>query len=116
MRNLDALILEANHDEQMLRHGPYPVVVQQRIAGALGHLSNRGASRLARAVAHRGMRHLVLAHISESNNTPDVARRTVDVAMRGSAFRGTLSVACQNAVTQFSVERPRRVEQLAFAL
>ncbi len=114
MRHLDALILEANHDDDMLRAGPYPPVVQARIAGSHGHLSNGAASRLARTASHRGLRHLVLAHLSQNNNTPDLARATVDGALRGSAFRGSLSVAGQDCVTQFSVERARRVEQLAF--
>lgn len=113
MRNLDALILESNHDEEMLRNGPYPVVVQDRIAGSHGHLSNRAAAELARRVAHRGLRHVVLAHLSESNNTPEVARGTVDAAVRSTAFRGTLTVASQNAVTSFAIHRARRVEQLS---
>lgn len=113
MRHLDALILESNHDEEMLRNGPYPVVVQDRIAGSHGHLSNRAAAELARRVAHRGLRHVVLAHLSESNNTPDVARGTVDAAVRSTAFRGTLTVASQNAVTSFAIHRARRVEQLS---
>jgi hypothetical protein len=63
-------------------------------------------------VAHRGLRHLVLAHLSQHNNAPDLARRTVDAAIRSTAFRGTLSVALQDAITTFTVQRARRVEQL----
>lgn len=113
MRQLDALILESNHDEAMLRAGPYPKVVQDRIAGGDGHLSNRAAAELARRVAHGGLRHVVLAHLSEHNNTPEVAHATVGSSLRATAFRGTLSVARQNAVTSFTVERARRVEQLS---
>jgi len=112
LRDLDALILEANHDDEMLRAGPYPVVVQNRIAGANGHLSNRAASDVGRRVAHRGLRHLVLAHLSANNNSAAVARQTMDAALRSSAFRGSLTVARQDALTCFSVERARRVEQL----
>lgn len=112
LRDLDALILEANHDDEMLRAGPYPVVVQNRIAGAHGHLSNRAASDVGRRVAHRGLRHLVLAHLSANNNSAAVARGTMDAALRSSAFRGSLTVAQQDALTCFSVERARRVEQL----
>lgn len=112
MRHLDALILESNHDEEMLRAGPYPLVVQNRIAGANGHLSNRAAADMARKVAHRGLRHIVLAHLSGHNNSPGIARGTTDAALRGTSFRGSLSVARQDAVTSFSVERTRRVEQL----
>lgn len=113
MRQLDALILESNHDEEMLRAGPYPKVVQDRIAGADGHLSNRAAAELARRVAHGGLRHVVLAHLSEHNNTPEVAQATVGLSLRATAFRGALSVARQNAITSFTVERARRVEQLS---
>ncbi|MEP7381100.1 MAG: MBL fold metallo-hydrolase [Gemmatimonadota bacterium] len=113
MRNLDALILESNHDDEMLRAGPYPMMVQNRIAGANGHLSNRAASDLGRKLAHRGLRYLVLAHMSAHNNSAAVARQTMDAALRGTTFRGALSVARQDALTCFSVERARRVEQLA---
>lgn len=116
MRELDALIVEANHDEEMLRCGPYPPVVQARIAGSHGHLSNAAAGRLARSAAHRGLRHVVLAHLSQNNNSPQVARNAVDSALRGGAFRGALTVAGQNTVTQFAVQRTRRVEQLALDL
>jgi len=113
MRHVDALILESNHDEEMLRAGPYPKVVQDRIAGSHGHLSNRAAADFAREVAHRGLRHLVLAHLSENNNTPDAARSAVDLAVRATPFRGSLTVATQNAITAFRVERARRIEQLS---
>jgi phosphoribosyl 1,2-cyclic phosphodiesterase len=112
MGRLDAIVLESNHDEQMLRSGPYPRSVQHRIAGGQGHLSNRAAARLARAIAHRGLRHVVLAHLSEQNNTAEVARATMHAALRTSAFRGSLSVAPQDAITQFTVERSRHVEQM----
>lgn len=113
MRHLDALILESNHDEEMLRAGPYPRVVQDRIAGTHGHLSNRAAADFARRVSHGGLRHLVLAHLSEQNNSPAVARDAVAMAVRSAQFRGSLTVATQNAVTTFTVERARRVEQLS---
>ncbi|MBK5189512.1 MAG: MBL fold metallo-hydrolase, partial [Gemmatimonadaceae bacterium] len=58
---LDILVLESNHDEGMLRAGPYPPSVQSRIAGAYGHLSNRRAGAFARDCAHAGLAQLVLA-------------------------------------------------------
>lgn len=67
------LILEFNHDGQMLRNGPYPAHLKQRVASAHGHLSNQEAMGLLRAVAHPGLRHLFLAHISQVNNLPDLA-------------------------------------------
>ncbi|MFI5240057.1 MAG: MBL fold metallo-hydrolase, partial [Gemmatimonadales bacterium] len=65
LRDLDMLILEANHDELMLHAGPYPASVRARISGRSGHLSNGRAGQLAREVAHRDLRQIVLAHLSE---------------------------------------------------
>ena len=113
MRDLDALILETNYDDEMLRAGPYPVVVQNRIAGASGHLSNAAAAQFARSVAHRGLRHVLLAHLSQQNNTPALARSAVQAALSASTFRGSLTIAGQDAVTQFCVQRERRVQQLS---
>ena len=110
---LDALVVESNHDEEMLRHGPYPRSVQKRIAGRHGHLSNRAAARLARSVAHRGLRHVVLAHLSAENNTPDAARTAMRSALRGTAFHGEVTVAPQDGITRFDVERARRTEQMS---
>jgi phosphoribosyl 1,2-cyclic phosphodiesterase len=110
---LDALIVESNHDEQMLRTGPYPPSVQQRIAGINGHLSNRAAARLLRRVAHRTLRHVVLAHLSAENNRADLAWDTMVGGLRGTPFRGTVTVAAQHAATRLTVAREQRVEQLA---
>ena len=99
LRGVDALVLESNHDEAMLRAGPYPREVQDRVAGPTGHLSNAQAAALARAIVHPGLRHLVLGHVSRHNNTPELARRTMEEALRGTAFRGRLVVAAQDAVT-----------------
>lgn len=112
LSDLDALILEANHDEAMLRSGPYPVAVQARIAGATGHLSNRAAAQLARQVAHRGLRHLMLAHLSQHNNKPELAVGALEATLRTTSFRGAVSVAPQDAVVSFTVARGRRVQQL----
>lgn len=96
---LDLLVLESNHDEAMLRAGPYPPSLQARILGRDGHLANRASGAAIAAVAHRGLRDVVLAHLSEVNNEPALARRTVASIIRGSAFRGRLHVAAQAAPT-----------------
>lgn len=80
---LDLLVLESNHDETMLAQGPYPWPLKQRIRGGRGHLSNSAAGELARACVHRGLRGLVLAHLSETNNTPDVALASMRSALTG---------------------------------
>lgn len=98
LHGVDALVLEANHDDAMLRAGPYPPELQARVAGPTGHLANAQAAALARAVAHAGLRHLVLAHVSRHNNTPALAREAVRAALVGTPFRGTLHVAPQDAV------------------
>ena len=98
LRDVDVLVLESNHDEGMLARGPYPLSVQRRIAGLLGHLSNRDAGAAARACAHSGLQHLVLAHLSEQCNTRDHALATASAALARSRFRGKVSAAAQDSV------------------
>lgn len=69
----DALLLEFNHDAQMLETGPYEPPLKRRIAGPLGHLSNAQAAELVAALDNARLRHLVLTHLSETNNTPQLA-------------------------------------------
>jgi phosphoribosyl 1,2-cyclic phosphodiesterase len=101
LREADFLILESNHDLEMLKVGPYPWYIKQRVMSRTGHLSNTIVSEfLADSEVFDGRaRHLVLAHVSEQNNTPDLARICAEEALgrRPSdfAFRGTLHVASQ---------------------
>src|SRR3954462_11076997 len=67
---LDVLVIEANHDEGMLRTGPYPPSLQRRISGSFGHLSNTAAGQTASPSMHSGLRNIVLAHLSEKCNSP----------------------------------------------
>jgi phosphoribosyl 1,2-cyclic phosphodiesterase len=96
-RDVDGLVLETNHDEVLLRASGYPASVRSRIAGRGGHLSNTQAAALAAEVAHDGLSVLVLAHLSDRCNTPDLARRAVTAALLGTPFRGTILVASQHA-------------------
>jgi len=96
--DVDVLVVEANHDEGMLRAGPYPFFLQQRIASAVGHLSNRAAGALCADVATNQLGHVVLAHLSEANNTPQMAHRAVGQSLRKTAFRGSLTHAKQDSV------------------
>ncbi|HZI94269.1 MAG TPA: MBL fold metallo-hydrolase [Patescibacteria group bacterium] len=73
LKQCDLLVTEANHDSEMLRSGPYPWSVKQRILGRHGHLSNDEMSDLVAGVAGERTRHLFLAHLSRTNNTPDLA-------------------------------------------
>ncbi len=87
------LILEANHDEVLLRDGPYPWSVKQRIAGSRGHLSNRLAGELAAELHHPELAGILLAHLSENCNTPRRARERVREALRPLGYEGVLEVA-----------------------
>ncbi len=89
-----ALVLEANHDPQMLIDGPYPWPLKQRIQGRTGHLSNADAMTLLKELAHDRLREVVLAHLSETNNTPEKALATVGPALDGHGAR--LRVASQD--------------------
>ena len=95
---LDVLVIEANHDEGMLRTGPYPPSVQARIRGKFGHLSNSEAASLAGRSIHSGLNNIVLAHLSEQNNTPRTALGTVGDTLRRGRFKGRLTAAAQNTV------------------
>ena len=70
LRGVDTLLLEANHDLDMLKEGPYPWYLKQRIAGRLGHLSNEHFYELLEEVAHDDLKQLVIAHMSTTNNDP----------------------------------------------
>lgn len=76
------LVLEANHDEDMLRMGPYPAYLKGRISGEYGHLSNKTAAELLAEHATEKLRHVWLCHLSEENNHPELARKTVDAHLR----------------------------------
>ncbi|PPE68889.1 MBL fold metallo-hydrolase [Caldimonas thermodepolymerans] len=76
-----ALLLECNHDLQMLQASRYPASLKARIAGRLGHLSNDTAAQILAACGHDGLRHVVAAHLSEQNNTPAQAARALATAL-----------------------------------
>jgi phosphoribosyl 1,2-cyclic phosphodiesterase len=100
LRDLTAIVLEANHDEVQLRTSDYPPVVQRRIAGSGGHLSNRAAAELLAELHHPGLSVVVLAHLSERCNTAKAARIEVGRALRRVKFRGTLHIAEQDEPLQ----------------
>ena len=106
----DLLVLESNHDEGMLRAGPYPPFLQRRIASRTGHLSNRASAELARDLVHRDLAHVVLAHLSEKCNDHGIARAASADALRRTRFRGTLSVALQHGVVGPFLPRADRAE------
>jgi phosphoribosyl 1,2-cyclic phosphodiesterase len=96
LRGCHCLIVEANHDETMLRTGPYPAALRQRISGVDGHLSNREAATLLAELTHKDLETVVLAHLSEKNNEPWLAERAVREAMSEAGYEGKLMVAQQS--------------------
>ena len=117
VRDVDVLVIEANHDEGMLRNGPYPRYLQNRIASRSGHLSNRASAALCAEAAHGALNHVVLAHLSETNNDHGVARTAVAGALGRTRFRGTLSTAAQHApVGPFCAKHSRTAAPVQLAL
>jgi phosphoribosyl 1,2-cyclic phosphodiesterase len=108
--NVDLLVIEANHDEGMLRAGPYPPWLQARIASNTGHLSNRSAGALISQRVSPTLNHVVLAHLSQQNNDPEVALATVRAALKRTRFRGTVTAAAQGGVVGPFVPRASRAE------
>jgi len=83
VRGADTVVLEANHDIVMLMNGPYPQYLCERILSKYGHLSNPDSGRFAVCLAESGTKRIILAHLSEKNNTPELAKREVSRALEG---------------------------------
>ena len=77
----DALVLECNHDLDMLANGDYPPSLKQRIAGRLGHLDNGAAADLLSRIDSSRLKHLIAAHLSQHNNRPELARAALAAAL-----------------------------------
>jgi phosphoribosyl 1,2-cyclic phosphodiesterase len=85
LRNLDLLLIESNHDLEMLRDGPYPWSVKQRVLSRVGHLSNDAASRFLAEDYDGQAAYIILGHLSENNNLPELARVAAERALTGRA-------------------------------
>lgn len=90
LKNLNAIVLEANHDVHMVEVGPYPYPLKQRVLGRLGHLSNELTGRLLCNILHGDLKHVILGHLSKENNYEELARETVklEVTMGNTPFNG----------------------------
>ena len=86
-------VLEANHDVETLRSGPYPYFLKKRILGPEGHLPNEDAAAFAVTLTRAGAREIVLAHLSRENNTPAMALRAVETALSAAGLNPRLSAA-----------------------
>lgn len=99
LQQADCLILESNHDLEMLRVGPYPWVLKQRLMGRYGHLSNHAVARFIRDQYDGHAEHMVLAHLSERNNHPEVARQEALRALRQRGLTSTVTTTGQQDPT-----------------
>ena len=102
---LDAMLIEANHDVNMLRVGPYPYHLKQRISGRYGHLSNEACGMLLAEVLHDDIGPILLGHLSKENNYPELALESVraeitlaDIPYRGMDF--DISIAPRDRVSK----------------
>ena len=105
LQNLDAVLLEANHDLHMLEVGPYPYPLKRRVMGDKGHLSNELSGRLLCDILHDNLKHIVLGHLSKENNYESLAYETVKLEVRGKTLpyvsRGGLKL--EKAMKNFGV-------------
>ncbi|MDA2912455.1 MBL fold metallo-hydrolase [Acidobacteriia bacterium AH_259_A11_L15] len=92
LRGCDCLILEANHDTEMLRRGPYPWFIKQRVMSRLGHLSNEAVADFLECDFDGSAAYLVLAHLSQNNNSPEIARLAAEQALERRRARFPLSL------------------------
>lgn len=95
IRGADCLVLESNHDLDMLKVGPYPWSLKQRVMGRLGHLSNDGAAGFLQEGFDGRAACIVLAHLSENNNVPELARLCAEQALAARGLTPRVEVASQ---------------------
>jgi len=95
-----ALLVEANHDVEMLTVGPYPWSLKQRVKSDVGHLSNEACGELLAAVDHDGLRCVVLMHLSETNNLPELAALTAEQALGRRSSPPRMILARQDHTTE----------------
>jgi phosphoribosyl 1,2-cyclic phosphodiesterase len=94
------IILESNHDEKMLWDGPYPIFLKQRVKSKHGHLSNNQAVGVISQIIHPGLKNLILAHLSEQNNLPDLAQTVMENYLKEMRYDLKLIVSSQYEPTE----------------
>jgi phosphoribosyl 1,2-cyclic phosphodiesterase len=102
LRGCDVLVIESNHDVEMLRGGPYPWSVKQRVMSRVGHLSNDALAEFFSSDYDGGAAYLILAHLSEQNNHPEIARAAAEAALHGrqGLWRNRVLLATQSEVLE----------------
>lgn len=108
LQNLNAILLESNHDIHMLEVGPYPYYLKQRVLGDRGHLSNELSGRLLCDILHDNLKNVVLGHLSKENNYAELAYETVklEVTLGNNPYKGEeipISVAKRDSVSEIIV-------------
>ena len=117
VQDVDMLVIESNHDDDMLANGPYPVSLQRRISSRTGHLSNHQCASLVRDAVSTRLRKVILAHLSEENNTPKVALDTMRPVLQKTRFKGMLAWAAQDFVVgPFTASAGRAETQLSLGI
>ncbi len=99
LRGCRQLVLEANHDISMLKSGPYPYYLKQRILSRRGHLSNEECATLCRGLSEVGAESIILAHLSAENNTPELALSAANALLDEVNLKTTVKVAKRCGVT-----------------
>ncbi|MEY8336948.1 MBL fold metallo-hydrolase [Lachnospiraceae bacterium 62-35] len=105
LQNLDAILLESNHDVKMLETGPYPYYLKRRILGDHGHLSNETAGRLLNHIVHDNLKKIILGHLSKENNYAELAYETVklEITQGNNPYSGSdfsISVAKRDEMSE----------------
>ena len=100
LKGCNGLILESNHDPEMLKSGPYPLYLQQRVKSSHGHLANKDAAVFLKKLVHERLNHIVLAHLSETNNDPALALQEARTQLSAEYYQRIL-VARQHQPSAF---------------
>ncbi len=100
LRGSDVVLLESNHDLEMLKVGPYPWAVKQRVMGRMGHLSNEVACRFLRDQLDTSTSTVILGHLSEHNNHPAIVEQCAEQALRGRSLFTRLIIANSRQATE----------------
>lgn len=82
LRHCDTIILESNHDLHMLATGPYPKILQDRVRGNQGHLSNCQTAEILKAISHKNLKRIIFVHLSEENNKKELVLQSAQEALR----------------------------------
>lgn len=99
LKGSDVLILESNYDAEMLENGPYPSHLKKRVSGRQGHLSNDDSGHLLKELLHPRLQHLVLAHLSQKNNLPQLAYQMAQNILKKEETTTRLHLAWQDFIS-----------------